>query len=299
MATLLASSAAAHNPLQEALARVAEEAEAFRVLAPRVLGEETLHQKATEGHFRFRPRVGKAALQPPPRKIRMREIVSEYGYSTFKESPNVLHEFRDVVSVDGRRVKDPEKARQTLTMGVTSREDRLKKRLLKNFEKHGLKGAATDFGQIILLFTKRRLMDYQFQFAGAGRIGSYEALGWTFRQTDGKEAVTVFEGRKVIRRPLQGELWVRESDFLPIQIRLAIVRERDEQTVRDEATVDYAMSPHGLLLPTSVLHREFAANELVVENHFEYSSFRMFSAEADIKFTEVPSQSPKQEPLRK
>jgi hypothetical protein len=41
-------------------------------------------------------------------------IVSEYGYSTFAESPNVLHEFRQVISVDG---KSPEPQPGRLSLG--------------------------------------------------------------------------------------------------------------------------------------------------------------------------------------
>lgn len=37
-----------------------------------------------------------------------------------------------------------------------------------------------------------------------------------------------------------------------------------------------------------VVHRQFAAEQLVVENVFQYGTFRKFSAEAEVKFTEVP-----------
>src|SRR6185369_6125830 len=143
--------------LQSMLGRVSEEAEVFAHSARAVLSEETLRQRTRKTPVRFLPRVGEAATKPPKEEFLTREIVSEYGYSSFKDSPAALHEFREVTSVDGRKVQAQEKARRTLTLGVKSADDNLKKQMLRDFEKHGLTGAVTDFGQLILLFTKRRL----------------------------------------------------------------------------------------------------------------------------------------------
>src|SRR5712692_2371835 len=46
---------------QKLAERLAEEASAFQRLAPQVLGEETLHQRALKPPPRFRPRLGSAA----------------------------------------------------------------------------------------------------------------------------------------------------------------------------------------------------------------------------------------------
>jgi hypothetical protein len=284
---VLAAGIRADDHLDRVLARLAEEAEAFRTAAPTVLAEETLKQRAAKKPSRFRPRIGGAATRPPELKFQRREIVSEYSFSTFRESPNVLHEFRQVISVDGRPVTTHEKARQTLAIGMRSADDRLKKRLLHEFEKHGLVGAATDFGQVILLFEKRRQGGYEFGFAGKQRIGAESAVVFSFRQTEG-EGVTIIEGRNMIRRPLAGEIWAREEDGLPLRVQLVAVREQDGQTIRDEATIDYVQSQHGFLAPAAVTHRQIAGGQLVVENIYQYSPFRKFSAEAEIKFTEVP-----------
>ncbi len=278
---------AQQDVLSKTLARVAEEAEAFYSAAPKLLGEETLRQRVVQGRSRFRPRIGSGAKVPEP-KFRTREIVSEYSYSTLRESPNALHEFREIISVDGREVKSRETARRTLTLGVTSQDDRLKKRMLENFEKHGLVGAATDFGQVILLFGKRRLGDYQFTFAGKATVREQDAVGFSFNQTEGKESITIFEGRRVIRRPLRGELWVGEKDYLPLRVVLTATREQDGRIVVDEARVDYTMSTHGVLLPERVVHQQRVSGQLVVENSFEYASFRMFTAETEVKFKELP-----------
>ena len=180
---------------QKALARVGRGGGRSSPPAPRVVGEETLRQKVVQRAARFRPRVG-SDMTPPPLKYKTREIVSEYGYSALRDSPNALHEFREVTKVDGRQVMTQETARRTLTLGVTSQDDRLKKRILETFEKHGLVGAATDFGQVLLLFGKRRLGDYEFEPAGKGRLRDEDALGLIYRQTEGKETFTIFEGRK-------------------------------------------------------------------------------------------------------
>jgi hypothetical protein len=295
LAAALASVALLAQPqadprLQSILERVSEEAGVFAQMAPKVIGKETLHQKARKRPPRFRPRIGKAALQPPPVRYQTREIVSEYGYSTFKDAPDSLHEFRQVVSVDGRPVNKVEKARTTLTLGVSSADDRLKKKMLQQFEKYGLVGAATDFGPMLLLFRRRQLANYSFQFTGAGRIGADKALILSYRQLEGPQSLTIFEGRTATRARLQGQLWVRESDSLPLRITLNTEQEEDGRKATYQATVDYARSSHGVMLPASVRYVRLVDGEMMVENLFEYSNFRMFQVEAEIKFT--PAEPP-------
>src|SRR5437763_15693355 len=82
--------------MQSMLSRVAEEAEVFAHSARAVLSEETLRQRTRKPTSRFHPRVGGAAAAPPKEEVIGREIVSEYGYGSFKESPAALHEFRTV-----------------------------------------------------------------------------------------------------------------------------------------------------------------------------------------------------------
>ena len=278
----------AQDRLEQFLTRLAEEAETFLQVAPKTLSEETLRQKAARKPPRFRPRLGAPAAQPSQLQYQTREIVSEYGYSTLEDSPNVLHEFRQVISVDGKPVRSRETARRTLSFGVSSRDDRAKRRMLRELENYGLASAAVDLGQIILLFTKRRLEDFQFEWTGRGQLNSADASVYSFRQVGGTGSVTIFQGHRATREPLQGEVWVRESDCLPLRVAIATQRHEDKHFFRDEATVDYAMSPHGVLLPESLLHREYIDGRLEIENLFHYTPFRRFSAEAEIKFSTVP-----------
>src|SRR5262245_20621333 len=108
--------------------RVAEEAEAFGKVARDVIAQETLQQRIRKAPTRFRPRVGASVMAPPKIEYQTRTIVSEYAFATFKDSP-ALHEFRQVVSVDGQALLKAEKARQSLTLGVRSQDDNVKKRM--------------------------------------------------------------------------------------------------------------------------------------------------------------------------
>ncbi len=277
-------------------ARVAEEAEVFARSARSVLSEETLRQRARKPGSRFRARVG----EPPKDEFVTREVVSEYGYGSYKDSPNALHEFRTVITIDGKKYQTLEKARRTLSLGVTSADDELKKQMLRDFEKHGLIGAVTDFGQVVLYFMKRRLPDYEFALVRQERIGAETAAVLSFAPKAGKETMTVFTTRAAVRSGFQGYIWVRLPDYLPLRVQLRSARQDGPFFINTDATVDYAMSPHGCIVPSRVEHREYLAPEpgkpggaLLVENIFQYTPFRKFSAESELKFTDVPIDPPK------
>ncbi len=281
------------SEIQNMTRRVAEEADVFAHAARSVLSEEKLQQRTRKPPSRFHPRIGGAAGEPPKAEFVTREIVSEYGYSSLRDSPNALHEFRTVISVDGKKVMGIEKARKTLTMGVASADDDLKKQMLRDFEKHGLTGAATDFGQVILLFTKRRLPDYEFMFAGQGSVGADTAAVLAFKQKTGTESLTTFAGREALHTGLRGFLWVRLTDYLPLRIQLISSRRDGQYVFVTDATIDYTMSPHGCVLPAVVLQRETVGGKLMTENTFQYAPFRKFGAESELKFTDAPVDAPK------
>ncbi|MDX2152390.1 MAG: hypothetical protein SFV54_16750 [Bryobacteraceae bacterium] len=282
----VALQAAAPGPLGAALERLSEEAELFLTAARRTIGTETLEQRALEPPSRFRPRVGAAATQPPAPKWRTRRIVSEYAFSSFSSSPDAIHEFRKVRSVDGREVTRPEKARAVLARGVVSDDDRVRHQMLRDFEKHGLVGAASDFGQLLLLFRRSRLREYRFSAAGRERVGAEDAVRVAFTQLGGDHAVTIYEEGRATRRPVEGFVWLRAADLLPLRIRLVVERAEDNGRFRDEGTVEYTQTPGGALLPASVVHRQWLEAALVVENRYTYSGFRRFTADSEIKFEE-------------
>lgn len=253
-------------------------------MAPQTIAVETLVQRSLKPPPRFRPRVGTGKPEPLTPEYRTREIVSEYTYSGLKESPSGMHEFRQVISVDGRRINTPEKARHALSLGLQSEDDRVRKRMLEEFRKYGLTDAAMDFGQVILLFSRREFHNYDFRIEGSGGLGADDVIVLNYEQRQGKPGLLVFEGRKTIRAKLDGRLWVRKTDGLPLRISLRAQWREANHTRRHEAVVEYTPAPFGILAPASVKHSEYVDQFLVTENVFSYSPFRKFGADAEIKF---------------
>jgi hypothetical protein len=276
------------------LSRISEEAAVLQQNAPKVLSQETLEQRAVMPPSRFRPRIGAAAHEAPPKpRMVVREVVSEYSVGTLRESdsPNLV-EFRQVVSVDGRPRQSPENARRALSLGVHSADDRIRKRMLEDFAKHGLVDIATDYALILLAFSKRGIEQMKIEAAGEDQVGADQATVLHWQQTSPEAGELEFHGRQMARRALQGILWVRKSDGLPLRIQAWAQHTDAKHQIRDEATVDYVLSPHGFLTPASVVHRHLVDSNLVTENLFRYEPFKLFGADSDIKFTAEPDPAP-------
>lgn len=248
-------------------------------MATKVVGLEKLEQVAADPPPRFRAR----GTQPQP-SYRTRWLVSEYAFSTLPDDPGNLHELRQVLTVDGKAVRAPGKLRETLTLGQKTEADKAKKRMLKEFESYGLREAATDFGQLVLLFTSQAQSDFTFRFARQENVGAEPALVFAFEQKTGQPAMTVFEGRNVTRVPLRGELFLRSHDGLPLRITLDFTDQKDRLPLRRYAMVDYQPSAHGFLLPASVVYSESVSGKMLVENRCQYSDFKVFGASSELKF---------------
>jgi len=280
--------------LPEILSRVAEEAEVLQQNAPKVLTQETLEQRALLPPSRFRPAAGAAAAEPPKPRLQVREVVSEYSVGALKDSESHnLVEFRQVISVDGRTVQSAETARHALSLGVHSQDDRLRKRMLEDFARHGLVDVATDYGLILLAFSKRGLADMALAPAGEDTIGSEPAVVLAWQQKSSASGELEFHGRKVAHRALAGRLWVRKSDGLPLRVEAFVEHLESKHKIRDEGTVDYVLSTHGFLTPVSVVHRHVVDGQLWTENHYRYEPFKLFAADSDIKFTTADEAPPK------
>jgi hypothetical protein len=246
--------------LPRILDRIADQAEAFRRVAPSVLAEETLEQRVK--------------LSPDNPNFITHEIVSEYGYGGTPEAPNAIHEIRKVISSDGKQVTTTAKARQAMTLGLHSADDKLKKRLLEDFEKHGLRGAVTDFGQVILLFSARHRKDYEFELAGQKLIGTDQVTVLDYKQVGGSSGVTMFRGNAEDKQPLQGQILVRKTDGMPMRITMSSTASTADGPLKDELSVDYEESSLGCILPSTVVHRESFHDVVVSENTFRYGPFR-------------------------
>ena len=246
--------------LTQLLNRVATQAEAFRRIAPTMLADETLSQ-------RTRKAAGGSEYET-------HEVLSVYAFGSLPESPSVIHEIRKVISVDGKQVTSRAKAREAMTLGLHSADDKLKKKLLEDFEKHGLRGAVTDFGQVILLFSARRQKDYTFEQAGDEVVGVDRALVLKYKQTGGAGGVMVFHGNSADKEVLQGELLVRESDGMPLRITMTSTVTTKGAETKDTLEVNYTDSGVGCVVPVSAQHREYFKKEVLSENTFQYGPFR-------------------------
>jgi hypothetical protein len=196
-----------------------------------------------------------------------------------------------VTSIDGKKVQDTKKAQEALAKAVTASNDERKKQLLKDFERHGLFGAVTDFGQLILLFSTRELLSYEFTYQRVERRGAANMLVFSYKQIDGPEQLTLVEARKgdALRHlRAEGEVWVWEANYQPVKITISASQGEGALAVREEAVVEYAMSDYGAVLPVSTEHHESRGGKAEAENLFTYGSFKKFGASSDIKFEAEP-----------
>jgi hypothetical protein len=275
--------------VQELLSRLTEEAEMLRQNAPKAIAVETLEQRALRPPSRFRPSPGAGPADAPRAQIFTREIVSEYSVGVLKQTgSDNLMEFRQVVAVDGQPVQSHETARRALAMGLRSAEDRVRKQMLEDFERHGLVGAVSDFGILLLQFTKRGIRDLKLTPYALTHVGSEQALVFNYEQVSGDTGLLELTKRRATRYPLSGRVFVRFSDGVPLRISCSIQRKDGKKEVLDQATVEYALSSHGFYAPASVVHRQYIDRQLVLENQFRYAPFRTFGADTEIKFTEIP-----------
>ena len=265
--------------LQKALPEIAKQASQFWQSAAGYVGREVLHQKALTLPAKRKIRIGVKATQPVQREFKDREIISYYALSTFHATPEALHEFRQVLAVDGKPVMPEPAALRKFQRILSSRDDRARTELQEDFAQANLTVTATDFGQLVLLFTRVNLPKYTFARDSAGFIGADRVIVIKFRQSGGNEALRIEEAGKQVREPLSGQLWVRESDYKPLRITLTAAREQEKQQIRDEARVDYALNAAGAALPVSVVFRRYVGDELRVENISQYSDWRPVSAQ--------------------
>ncbi|MSV35011.1 MAG: hypothetical protein EXQ47_05355 [Bryobacterales bacterium] len=258
---------------QKLIERLAQEADAFQKNAPQVVGREVFHQRALVTPPRRRIRIGKAVDQVPEPYWQEREIVSQYGFALLGEA---IHELRQVTFVDGRQVADERKAQDDLARLITAGEDERGRRSLQQLEKYGLKGAATDFGQLLLLFNRANIERYEITYLGPRMMAPTRLDAFRYKQIDGPRALSVYQGGQARRLSVEGEIWVRESDGLLFRVTLNATGTNAEPAVREEATVDYAPSDFGTVLPSKISHRELRAGAPVLENTITFAAFHRF-----------------------
>jgi hypothetical protein len=273
---------------EQALLRVSEEAAVFQGNLPKSLTQETLMQKAWMPAPRLQPSAGGLTPTMPKPRLISHEVISEYSVGPLKNSGSRnLFEFRQVISVDGKAVRTLESARHELTLGIRSQDDAVRKRMLQDYARYGLVDVATDYGLILLAFTRRGMEDLKIKAAGTGRIGADPVLIFNWEQNSSDAGELEFRGRQAVRRALQGRLWVRAADGLPLRVQAWAEYDQAKHHIRDEASVDYIASAHGFLTPASVVHRHLVDHQLMTENLYRYEPFKLFAADSELKFTDA------------
>jgi len=265
--------------------RLASQAQSFAEQLPNLIGTEVLHQKSISYSTRMRIRVGEAALKPIAPKIREREIRSELGYALRgKESP-VWYELRKVISVDGRSVMAPKKARERLAFGLKSDDERARLKMMEEFTKYGLDGLATDYSLSLLLFRFGEIDKIRFELKSEEFVGAERVRVFEFSRTDGGASVTVFDGKQAIQQPLSGLIWLRATDLRPLKIKLTSLITQDKILIYDEGIIEYEGSKFGSVVPLSVVYVRQVNGVLMIETKYEYKDFQKFGADAELKFT--------------
>jgi hypothetical protein len=251
---------------QSVIERLGREADLFDRSAHRVIGVETLRQTLPKGSRVSRGRRGVEVVLPE----QVREIVSEYGFMAVDERGGSLKEVRMVRTVDGTKWKKGTKGLDSLARTLSATDDKKKRSLLESFENFGLQGFITDLGQLILLFARGLVANYEISWEG--RLFDLDVYRYT--QLGGTDALTVYEGKMPLRLKLQGKIWVRRSDFLPVKITVESTREDKKSIIRDLSVVEYAPSEFGFLLPKRIVHQQFTGSQLFVRDDFSYSNFK-------------------------
>jgi hypothetical protein len=271
------------------LALVARQAEEFQRLAVRAITVETLHQTSLREPPHARIVVGASALDLGARFLNF-DVVSEYAVGHLKGAGSTdLLELREIVSLNGRPVQTPEVARRALSEDIRSGEDRVRKHLLGEFTRLGLVDVATDYGLILLAFTGAGQRELRIQRTGEEFVGTEEAVRFEWSQSTG--GAVEFRGRKTAHRTMQGSLWVRKGDGLPLRISARFEHPEPKHFLRDEATVEYAASRLGFPEPVTVVHRHYVDGAGLTENLYSYAPFRLFGSETTIRYGET-AQSP-------
>jgi hypothetical protein len=256
--------------LDEYLEALARTAATFATTAPGLTAQETLDQRGRRGFIEtLRGKKGeiKKFDVTLPEDFRTHHVVSRYALAEIGEG-HVLHEIRTAVTMDGKSLATPDEARRALITGLRSADDVTKRKLLDDLE-----GAATDFGQLILLFDKLPQKDYDSSLAGEQHLGGEPVVVLGYRQISGTQGLTVFKETTEDRQPATGQIWLRRTDLLTVRIIMNTEESLSKKfTIRTEATVDYMPSPFGLV-PESVIHKQSLNSSLMVENDFHFTDF--------------------------
>jgi hypothetical protein len=163
---------------------------------------------------------------------------------------------------------------------------RLQKKFLQVFTDLGLLDVATNYGLMLLLFTRSGMADLEMEPVGDRFFGAEDAFLFRWRQAKG--GLLELRGRKPVRHPMQGELLVRRSDGMPLRITSRVEYAEPKHRIREDATVEFVQSPAGCAMPLLAVHRHFVDDQFLTENFYTYEPFRRFQVDTQIRFSDTP-----------
>jgi hypothetical protein len=236
--------------------------------APSWYCRETLRQTGPDQHKQKHGIHFSNPSNAAPAEMGNREIVSWYGFSTYSANSEAIHEIRQVAEVDGNPV-DGAPSESDFRRILLARDDSAKHELAEKFQAATLSDAPFDFGQLVMLFTRRAIDRYSFTLRGADLVGAQRVTVYQYSQQTGTPALHIDE--KTI--PLTGTVSLLDPDGTPVRITVVAVR-KGKMEVRDEADVDYEEVAHGVILPASLVHRRFVAGALHSDDRALYSDWK-------------------------
>jgi len=266
-APLGAGQITAPEGLPAPIRELTHQASLFWGAAPNWYCQETLRQRSAAAPRKPR-RLHLSLAGAPSTEPASREIVSWYGFSGYGQNAEAIRELREIVSVDGKPV-----SRQTSPDGflkiLRGRDDVARQSLVETFRSTTIGDAPLDFGQIVMLFTRRSIERYTFTPAGTDLVGAERVVVYRYSQQTGSPGLHL-DGNTI---PLTGAVYLRNADAAPLRISVAAVR-KDKTETRDEIQVDYEEMAHGAILPASLVHRRFVDGKLFSEDRAQYSDWR-------------------------
>lgn len=252
--------------------KIAATAERFSQNAQQYMCLETLRQRAIRTRSVRKKKNNTVALGSAP-QYDQRQITSYYSFTTVGKSP-VIREIRQVLKVDKETVNKEFEGRRSFRAALLSRDDDAKKNMLTSFIGEGLKGVATDLGQMVLLFDRNSIGNFTFEYDRDETTNGVPTIVIRYTQRRGSEHVHIDERGQEMKSDLRGWLWLRFSDYLPVRITMISARTEKKHDIREEAEVDYAENSSGALLPSSAIHRRWDDDILAAEDDFRYSEWQ-------------------------
>jgi hypothetical protein len=249
--------------------QLTHQASQFWGVAPNWYCRETLRQR---GPIERKQRHGIHFSEPPASpapEMASREIVSWYGFSSYSSNSEAIHELRQIVSVDGKTVSGAP-SQDDFRRLLTARDDGSKQDLAEKFQAATLGDSPLDFGQLVMLFTRRAIDRYAFTLKGPDLIGAQRVTVFQYSQQAGSPGLHLDQNKTI---PLAGTLSLRQSDGAPARITVVATR-NDKVAIRDEAEVDYEEVAQGVVLPASLVHRRFVNGAIHGDDRAQYADWK-------------------------